>query len=388
MRVAIVGAGIAGQTVAAGLLRAGIRCQVFEQARQLREAGAGVQIAPNAAKVLHRLGLADHLRAVAVRPAAIEMRRWDTNRAFRRTPLDACEALFGAPYYVVHRADLQRSLLQLLPEGTVRLGHRCIGVVEADDGVELRFEDGSSTTADVVVGADGVHSAVRDALVADEPRFSGQTISRGLVPAERVPFLLDEPKVVLWLGPEQHCVCYPVAGGKLVSFGATTPARGWRTESWSAEGSVEELVAAYSGWNDEVLRVLGAADSVGRWALHDRDNVDRWSTARITIVGDAAHPMLPFFAQGANQAIEDAIVLALCLKRASSDGIAASLRRYEELRKPRTARIHQISRDNARALHLPDGPEQSRRDSAMNGSAGLGSQEWLYGYDAELAAAS
>jgi salicylate hydroxylase len=384
-RIAVVGAGIAGLTLALALRRAGLRCAVFEQAGRLAEVGAGVQVAPNAARLLHRLGLADHLEVVALRPHAIQMSRWDDGRTIMRTPLGAeCEQMFGAPYYVVHRADLHRGLLARLPPDIVQLGRRCVRVAERAGEVQLEFGDGSRVTADVVVGADGIHSAVRDQLVRDAPRFSGQTIYRGLVPADRVPSL-TEPRVQLWLGPGQHCVAYPVSGGTFVSFGATTPANGWFAESWSSAGRVEELATAYRTWHPTVLELIAAADSVGRWALHDRDPLPRWSTRRSTLVGDAAHPMLPFLAQGANQAIEDAVVLAACLGGVASGGdLEQALRCYEAVRRPRTGEIQQRSRDNTRALHLPDGAEQRRRDEHLAGSADLVSQRWLYGYDAEL----
>ncbi|UUV31547.1 FAD-dependent monooxygenase [Amycolatopsis roodepoortensis] len=384
LRVAVIGAGIAGLTVAAALSRQGIRCEVFEQTRHLREIGAGIQLAPNATRVLRGLGLGDFLGVVAVRPEAIEMRRWDDNQVVARTTLGKeCEELYGDPYYTAHRADLHRGLLELLPAGTVHLGRRCIGIEENTDEVVLRFADGFTTTADVVIGADGIHSAVREVLLADSPEFSGQTIYRGLVPADRLPFLLTEPKVVLWLGPEQHGVCYPVSAGKLISFGATTPAADWRTESWTAQGSVTELAGQYAGWNPEFQQVLSAAEAVNRWALHDRGALTTWSTDRVTVVGDAAHPMLPFMAQGANQAIEDAIALAGFLRGATPDSTGAALKQYEELRNPRTRDIQQNSRANAKVLHLPDGEEQRERDSELIGRANLRNQAWLYEYDVE-----
>jgi salicylate hydroxylase len=189
------------------------------------------------------------------------------------------------------------------------------------------------------------------------------------------------------LGPDRHCVCYPVSAGRLISFGATSPADGWRTESWSATGSVVDLAEAYSGWHDEVQQIVGAIDTVGRWALHDRDTLEQWSTDRVTVVGDAAHPMLPFMAQGANQAIEDAVVLAGCLRWAAADGVGPSLRRYEALRKARIAQVHQMSRDNSKLFHLPDGEEQQGRDADLGGPSALRRQEWLYDYDAELVSA-
>ncbi|MFM9557869.1 MULTISPECIES: FAD-dependent monooxygenase [Streptomyces] len=385
-RIAIVGAGIAGLTVALALGRAGIRSEVFEQTKNLREVGAGVQIAPNATRLLHRLGLERRLSTVAVRPSAVEMRRWDDGRLLGRTELgDACEDLYGAPYHTVHRADLHQALLYGIDDNNLHIGRRCVGVEELPDAVLLRFEDGSVHEADVVIGADGIHSVVRDALAMDEPRFSGQSIYRGLVPGRHLPFLVEDPKVRLWLGPDQHCVCYPVSAGEWISVGATAPAGDWSVESWTAEGRVEDLVETYQGWDEEVLTVLKALDRVGRWALHDRDPLRHWSTGRIAVVGDAAHPMLPFQAQGANQSIEDAVVLAGCLRKATRDGIPQALKRYEQVRRPRTDRLQQMSRVNARTFHLSDGQGQRERDQALAGAQNLREQEWLYGYDAESA---
>ncbi|HEY2762888.1 MAG TPA: FAD-dependent oxidoreductase [Pseudonocardiaceae bacterium] len=387
IRVAVIGAGISGLTVALALARYGLRCHVFEQARLLSEVGAGVQLSPNSTRLLHRFGLRSRLRRTAVRPQAIEMRRWDDNSVLRRTPLGAaCEQRFGAPYYTVHRADLHQGLLEHVAPGTLHLGLRCTGLQECRDGVHLQFADGSSTTADLVVGADGIHSRVRDVLVRNEPTYSGHSVYRALIPAERVPFLLTEPKVVLWLGPGQHCVSYPICGGTRISLAATVPDPGWGAESWSARGTPEDLACAYADWAPEVRALTTAPDVVSRWALHDRESLPRWSTGRITVIGDAAHPMLPFFAQGANQAVEDAITLAGCLRDAwCPRGIADALARYETVRAARTGEVHRISRANTTALHLPDGAAQRSRDTALAAHATLEDQEWIYGYDAEAA---
>ncbi|MBW4721483.1 FAD-dependent monooxygenase [Saccharothrix obliqua] len=382
LSIAVVGGGIAGLATAAALHRVGLRCDVFEQTRHLREIGAGVQLAPQAVRVLRRLGVGSHLDKVSVHPRMVEMRRWDDNAAISRTTLgEECAELYGAPYLTLHRADLHRGLLEAVPEGTVHLGARCVSVTEHADAVELRFADGTTRTADVVVGADGIHSAVREVLVADEPRFSGQVIYRGLIPSGRLPFLVAEPKVVLWLGPGQHAVCYPVSRGASISVGFTVPAASGEVESWSAKGDPADVVAAYAEWNEEVRAIAGAADEVGQWALHDRDPITRWSTDRVTVVGDAAHPMLPFLAQGANQAVEDAVALAACLG-ATTDP-AAALRRYETARRERTALIQTRSRANTRVLHLADGEEQRERDLALRARANLHGQAWLYGYDVE-----
>ncbi|MGH3813275.1 MAG: FAD-dependent monooxygenase, partial [Pseudonocardiaceae bacterium] len=225
----------------------------------------------------------------------------------------------------------------------------------------------------------------------DEPHYSGQSIYRALVPADRLAFLCKEPKVVLWLGPGKHCVCYPVAGGQQISLAATVPDPQWSAESWSAQGWTRDLTEAYHGWHPEVRAVTSAPDTINRWALHDRKPLRRWSTDRITLVGDAAHPMLPFFAQGANQAIEDAVALAVCLRnirRGEVGQIAAALARYEQARIQRTSEVHRISRANTTVLHLPDGAEQRRRDDALAAQVELASQDWIYGYDAEAAVAA
>lgn len=385
-RVVVAGAGIAGLAFAAALHQAGIDCHVYEQAEYLTEVGAGVQVAPNATRLLHRLGLSDPLRAVAVAPEAIEMRRWDDGRLLQRTELGSlCRRRFGAPYYTVHRADLHSCLLSLVPPDRVHLGARLVGVTQSPDEARLHLSDGTTVVAALVVGADGIHSVAREQIVVDQPRYSRQTIYRGLVPADRVPFLLATPRVQLWFGPDQHCVCYPVSAGRQVSFGATVSASGWQEESWTARGDVTALAAAYAGWHPDVTRLIGAAETVSRWALHDRESIDRLSSGRVAVIGDAAHPMLPFQAQGANQAIEDAMVLAACLAEAGPDGLNAALRRYEQIRLPRTTRIQQQSRANTQTFHLADGDEQRHRDTSAQTSSGLDQHEWLFGYDAEQA---
>jgi salicylate hydroxylase len=275
----------------------------------------------------------------------------------------------------VHRADLHRLLADHLDAGTVRLGRRCTGVEVSGGRAVLRFPEGEPIPAGLVVAADGIHSVVRTALVEDRPRFSGQLVYRGLVPAPAVPFLRSDPRVLIWLGPDRHFVAYPVRAGELVSFAATAPGAGWQGESWQAPGEVPELRAAYRGWCAEVSTVLAAAEAVHRWALHDRDVTDRWGAGPVTLLGDAAHPMLPFLAQGANQAIEDAAALAVCLRQ---DAGAGALRRYERLRQSRTADVHRMSRANATLLHRPD-------DGAAD-SQDLRRKQWLFGYDAEAAA--
>lgn len=388
----MVGAGIGGLALAAALRRAGVRCEVYEQASRLSEVGAGLQLAPNAVRLLHRLGLADRLRAFAVRPEAMEIRRWDDGRLLSGTELGAaCEAMYGAPYYTVHRAHLHEALLEAAGRDTVRLGRRVTGLRRGDGEVLLGFDGGERRAADVVVGADGIHSAVRACLVRDAPVWSGETVYRGLVPGEALPELVRDPRVRVWMGPGRHCVCYPVSAGRWISFAATVrsdTSDGLPPESWSAAGDPADLVRAYRGWEATVERLVRAARDVPvrRWALHDREPLARWSAGRVTLLGDAAHPMLPFRAQGANQAVEDALSLAVCLADADAATAPAALRRYEALRVPRTTAVQQGSRGSARVMHLDDGEEQRRRDGAMGAATALRAMAWLYGHDAEHAA--
>jgi salicylate hydroxylase len=214
-----------------------------------------------------------------------------------------------------------------------------------------------------------------------DARFSGLCAFRCLVPAERAPELAVRPVHTVWLGPGRHFVHYPISGGRQVNLVAIVPAGAWRTESWSTDGEIPELMAEFEGWDEQVQRLIGSAASTKRWALYDRDPLDRWTVGRISLLGDAAHPMLPFFAQGAAQAIEDAFVLAGCLRSADSASVPAALRRYEAIRRPRTSRIQVMSRGREIRNRLPDGPEQAARDAQFASGDLLRESAWLYGHD-------
>jgi salicylate hydroxylase len=382
--IAVIGAGVAGLTLAAALVRRGLASVIFEQATGLTEIGAGVQIAPNASRLLHRLGLAARLDEVAVRPAATEFRRWDDGRLIARTVLGAeCERRYGAPYYTIHRADLRNALASLVSGVPIRLGWRLAQVRDVADRAILDFADRPSHQARLVVGADGVRSVVRGRLAADQPVFCGLGVYRGLVPARALPEMARQPAVRVWLGPGRHVVCYPVRGGALVSFAATAPSGAAGRESWHAAGSAADLAQAFRGWNDAVQALIAAASAIRHWTLHDRDPVRHLSGPRLALIGDAAHPMLPFTAQGANQAIEDAVALATCLAQRRDGDTAEAARRYEAVRAVRTARLQREARGRINGMHLPDGPAQRIRDRVLASEAGLDHQAWLYGYDAE-----
>jgi salicylate hydroxylase len=296
-----------------------------------------------------------------------------------------CERLYGEHTYAAHRADLLDAVRRAVPDGSLRLGRRCIGVDVTGPRPVLRFADGGTMAADVVIGADGIHSLVRAALFGAAPAvYSGLCAFRALVPAELAPPFARRPAQTLWLGPDHHLVHYPVSAGRLVNLVAFAPAGDYTTESWTATATVGELLAEFDGWDDRLTALIRAAGTPGRWALLDRAPLARWTSGTVTLLGDAAHPMFPFFAQGAAQALEDAATLARCLAepRFARDP-AAALRRYEELRIPRTTRLQQVSRTRAHVNHLPDGPDQQARDASFKDTDPLEGSGWIYAHDAD-----
>jgi salicylate hydroxylase len=385
-RIAIVGGGIGGLAAAAFLRHAGLPAVVYEQATELRPVGAGLVIAPNAARLLRRLGVLDALQGQAVRlETGWEFRRWQDGTVLSAENLAArCEQLYGEHTYTAHRADLLDALRLAVPESAVRLGQRCAGVSITGPRPVVRFADGQETEADMVVGADGVHSVIRGAITAPAPpAYSGLCAFRALVWARDAPAFARRPAQTLWIGPGHHLVHYPVSAGRQVNLVAFAPAGGYRTESWTATATVGEFLAEFAGWDRRLTGLIEAAGTPGRWALLDRAPLHRWSNGTVTLLGDAAHPMFPFFAQGAAQSIEDAAVLAACLAGAAggSNGQQAALRRYESLRLPRTRRLQQVSHARARINPLPDGPEQRSRDAAFATTDPLAANGWIYRYD-------
>jgi salicylate hydroxylase len=385
LHIAVVGAGIGGLAAAGFLHRAGLRVTVYEQAARIAEVGAGLVVTPNAVRLLRRLGQIERFQELAV-PLEIgwEFRRWQDGSVLFSQRLGAeCARRYGEQCYVAHRADLLDVLRVTVPGTALRLRSRCVAVRRRPGHVELAFADGSTATADVVIGADGVHSVVCEAVTATEPpRFSGMCAYRCLVPADLAPAFALRPVQTLWLGPEHHVVHYPIAAGRYVNVVAIGPARDWRVESWTAEGSVADLRAEFTGWHPQLTDLLQAAQRTGRWALLDRDPLPRWTNGPITLVGDAAHPMFPFLGQGAAQAVEDAAVLAGCLATSRSDP-AAALIRYEAIRKPRATRVQMLSHARQHTNHLPDGPEQQARDASFAHEDPLAHNAWIYGHDAE-----
>lgn len=372
-KIAVIGAGIGGLTVAVALARAGVRCTIFERNGTLPGTGGGIQLSPNAAAVLHRLGLAPALTG-AVRPVARELRRWRDNEVIGRVELGrTAELRYGAPYYTMRRATLCRALFEATRRahgpGAVHFGRGCVGVRERVDDVVIQLDDGSECRADAVVGADGINSFVRGLLHADTVRYSGHSVYRAVLPAEGARWLSSPATVVVWLGPGQHCVSYPVDGGRSLNLVATVPAPLPPTAAREVSGC--ELLTAYAGWHPAVRGLFAVAGRFDQHGLFDRPALPSWHRGRIAVLGDAAHPMLPFIAQGAAQAIEDAEVLAEHIHE--PDGFA----RYAAARRPRVERVAAVARAGLHDHHLADGPEQRLRDSHLAGT-GLSSLDWLY----------
>lgn len=390
MRIAIVGGGLGGLAAALFLRKAGLEATVYEQSPEVREVGAGIVVAPNMVRPLRALGLADGLSSFAVRlEAAWEFRNWKDGRVLSVQPMgEECERLYGAHCYVAHRADLLALFQNALPRQQLRLDHRCVAAKQDANEARLTFmsKAGRETrvSADVIIGADGIHSAFRPIVAPEvEARFSGLCAFRCLVPADQAPAMALRPVQTLWLGPGRHFVHYPISGGRLVNVVAIVPAGDWRTESWMADGEIADLIREFEGWDERVRRLIVSATHTKRWAMYDREPLDAWSAGRIALLGDAAHAMLPFFAQGAAQAIEDAVVVAECLRRAERDSAPQALRRYDAIRRPRASQVQVMSRGREVRNHLPDGPEQRERDAQFANGDPLRESAWLYGHDPE-----
>lgn len=382
-RIAVLGGGIGGLAAAAFLRREGFGVTVYEQASQLSEVGAGLVVAPNAARQLRRLGVLEVFRKRAVvLETGWEFRRWEDGTVLSAEDLaSSCERLYGEQTYTAHRADLLAAIQSQVPAQSVELGHKCVELTRIGGAFRLRFADGRSAEADVVIGADGVHSIVRNTLFGVSPAtYSGICAFRALVPAARAPEFARRPAQTLWIGPEHHLVHYPVSGGEYINLVAFAPAGDYTVESWTATATVEEFLAEFEGWDPRLTDLIRAGGTPGRWALLDRAPLTRWSEGGATLLGDAAHPMFPFFAQGSAQAIEDAAVLARCLADGADDP-AAALRRYEEIRIPRTTRLQTVSHGRAHLNHLPDGPEQRTRDAQFAQGDPLVANGWIYEYD-------
>jgi salicylate hydroxylase len=357
IRILIAGAGIGGLTAALALLKRGYDVQVCEQAPELREVGAGLQLSPNALRALYQLGLEGALRAVASEPEGKEVRLWNTGQTWKLFDLGSTAvAQYGYPYFMIYRPDLHNVLadaVRAIKADAIMLGAQCTGYEQTDEGVALRLADGREVRGNVLIGADGVHSRIRGQLSgADKPSFSGMLAWRGVIPMERLPQRLRRPVGTNWVGPGAHVIHYPLHGGELMNFVGIVERGDWQVESWTQKGTHEECHADFNGWNDDVHELIRNVDVPYKWALMVREPLQQWSSGRVTLLGDACHPTLPFLAQGAVMAIEDGYIVARCIEKYESDP-ALALKKYEAARIERTTRIVLRSTENGRRFHNP-----------------------------------
>lgn len=360
--IAVLGAGMGGLTAAAVLQRMGYQVRVYEQAPAFARLGAGIQISPNAMKVLRGLGLEARIRATAFRPAAWTNREWDSGAMKYELVLgDAAETMYGAPYLLMHRGDLHAALASCVEPSSLVLGKALVDARRSGAGVELRFQDGSTATADALIAADGVHSRIRELMLgADRPKYSGRVAYRAVFPAALIGREIDP--CTKWWGPDRHIVMYYVTARRdEVYFVTSLPEPDWTTESWSATGDLGHLRASFEGFHDQVRAVLAACPKVHKWAIIERDPLPRWSQDRMVLLGDACHPMTPYMAQGAAMAMEDGVVLARCI--ADDDDLDSAFLRFEATRKERTSRIQLTSHMNSWMRQATD-------------------PGWVYGHDA------
>lgn len=355
--ILIAGAGIGGLTAALALLRRGYAVEIFEQASVLGEVGAGLQLSANATRALGHLGIGNALRQVSSEPAGKEVRLWSTGQTWKLFDLgEHSIAQYGYPYYTIYRPDLHQVLAEAvhsLAPNAIRLGTRCTGFEQNTDSVILHLEDGEEVKGSALIGAEGVHSRVRNQLFGvDEAQYSGCMAWRGVIPIERLPASLLRPVGTNWVGPGRHVIHYPLRGGKLMNFVGIVETDQWVAESWTQKGSHDECHADFAGWHDDVHELIKNIETPYKWALMARSPLSRWTEGRVSLLGDACHPTLPFLAQGAAMAIEDGYILARAID-AFPDDVPQALARYELARIERTSQIVLKSTENGRRFHNP-----------------------------------
>ena len=393
LHVLVAGAGIGGLTAALALLRKGFKVTVLERVPELREIGAGFHCTPNGTKVLYELGLKEAVDKVAVRLADRDIRLWNTGRAWKLPGHGAdSEARYGAPYLTFHRGDLHAILagaVQKAQPDAVRLNAKVTGFTQDAGGVALHLEGLPDVRGDVLIGADGVHSAVRKALFGpDNPVFTGEIAWRGIVPIGQLPPHMRGMITSNWIGPSGSVSVYPVRRGELVNFVGLIERDDWRVESWIEEGSRDEAARDFPGWHEDIHTLIRNIEKPFKWALFRREPLPQWTRGRASLLGDACHAMVPYLGQGANMAIEDACVLARCLEAGPDP--AAALARYEAARRPRASEIVVQSSQQSKRIHdrvLAD-PEKAVAYVETNWAPERikGRYDWIFDYDARSVA--
>ena len=383
-RVAIVGAGLGGLAAAIALRQQGFEVRIYEQAPELAEFGAGINISPNSVKFFQAVGLAGKLHAISSEPAGLTWRDWHSGEIHNCLPFGDFERRYGAKYYVVHRSDLHRMLSEAVPREVIELGKRCMRVESRNGSVGLIFADGSTAEADVAIGCDGIRSAVRASLFGGEgPRYAGTMCWRALAPADALPKDYHDRNVNQWSGDGGFVISYYVRQGRFINFVCVRQQPGWTEQSWSVPSSVDEMLAAFPDAGDSLRRMMGAATSCSKWGQFTGEHAPQWSRDRVTLLGDSAHAMLATFGQGANMAFEDAYVLAQWL-RADADDPQVALAGYEAVRKPRATRVQQLSRTEVRFKKQHSNWDRLHRECVFllrHGSTTGGVYRWIFGYD-------
>lgn len=393
--IIVIGGGIGGLTAALALLRRGLDVVIYEQAPELREVGAGVQIGSNGTRVLYALGLEPALAATQVIPPRRELRHWHTGETWNWYDLGAASVRrYGTPHILMHRNNLHSVLadaVRALKRDAIRLGMRATALSQTPDQVTIGFASGEAATGACLIGADGIHSPVRKILFGvDAPQFTGCVAWRGLVPMDRLPQHLAQMVTTNWLGPHGHVLHYPVRRGELMNFISMVEREDWQVKSWSVAGTKDELTADFRDWHEDVHTLIGLIGTPYKWALMARRPMQLWSKGRVTLLGDACHPPLPFLGQGAVMAIEDAYVIAACLSKYADDPDTA-FARYEEIRRERTAAVVRISHENRQHAFSPElaDPQAVALAVARDWQQARVRErlDWLYDYDATAIAA-
>lgn len=385
LRIGIVGGGIGGLTFALALRRRGLAADVYEQASELREIGAAVALSANATRELERLGCLSAIAALSTEPSELIWRGWNDDRRVAAFPVakgGSYRARFGAPYFGIHRADLQRVLGAAHGPDRLHLGHRLMEVVENSNAIRLDFANGHSAEVDILIGADGVRSQVRRFIAGEErAAYSGTSAFRGIVPVRDLPSLPDPQAIQFWMGPNAHLLHYAIGpSGKDINYFAVVEGpKNWAYESWVAPVAHNEAVAAFAGWHPAVVEMVSAVEHNVRWGLFTVRPLQKWQRGRAVLLGDAVHGMLPHHGQGANTTIEDAITLAELLPVKRMEDFDEAIQNYQTLRRARTRIIQRSSRATNAVLHLPDDAITDRAARLAQFPQRFG---WIHEFDA------